>query len=172
MPISDRNKCIFIHIPKNAGTSVQLSFQMSDVTHHEYSYYQKKYSDKWEVYKKFAIIRNTWDRVVSNYEYARLESSYWHDTPNFNPSVNQNKPEIINPFRKNTSLFEMIKQRMSNVDNIQKKTVNNNPFNTNNHIVPPIVTRGRKPLHPDYNLLKDKTFDECIDILISHEFVF
>jgi len=78
MPISQAHKVIFIHVPKNAGTSITDAFQMSDFGHHYYNYYVEKYPAQWSAYQKFAIIRNPWDRFVSCYEYARMQESYWH----------------------------------------------------------------------------------------------
>jgi hypothetical protein len=78
MPISHKHKIILIHIPKNAGTSIANSLEMTDMGHHKPHYYKNKYPREWESYNKIAIIRNTWDRFVSSYEYARMEESYWH----------------------------------------------------------------------------------------------
>lgn len=107
MPISHDKKLIFIHIPKNAGTSVFDAYNMSDFGHHEPQYYMLRYPNEWRIYKKMAIVRNPWDRVVSCYEYARMEDSYHHGK--------------------------------------------NNRF-------------GYGP-HPDYEILKDKTFEECLQLL-------
>ena len=78
MPISDKYKLIFVHIPKNAGTSITNYLEMQDIGHHKWNYYYYRYPDKWKEYKKISIIRNPWDRVVSCYEYSKMENSYWH----------------------------------------------------------------------------------------------
>ena len=111
MPICHKHKFIFIHIPKNAGTSITETFNMDDKGHHFFNYYKDKYPTIWQSYKKIAILRNPWDRVVSNYEYARLEKSYWHSSENDRPY-------------------------------------------------------GQ---HPDYNLLKDISFEECVNILFNNK---
>jgi hypothetical protein len=82
MPISDKHKLIFVHIPKNAGTSITNHLNMVDAGHHSWSYYARKYPHKWQKYKKISIIRNPWDRVVSCYEYAKMDDSYWHSSKN------------------------------------------------------------------------------------------
>ncbi len=110
MPISFKHKLIFIHIPKNAGTSITNTLNMLDAGHHTPEYYIKNYPNEWKNYKKFAVVRNPWDRVVSNYEYAKLEESYWHSSKN------------------------------------------NKPY-------------GK---HVDYSLLQNKTFVDCVGILISN----
>ena len=78
MPISHKYKLIFIHIPKNAGTALTKYLQMKDEGHHSWQYYRRRYPAQWKTYTKIAIIRNPWDRVISNYTYARMEKSYWH----------------------------------------------------------------------------------------------
>jgi chondroitin 4-sulfotransferase 11 len=80
MPISHRHKIIFIHVPKCAGTSVTKSLNMIHGGHHSAEFYQSKYAKEWNEYDKITIVRNPWDRLVSNYEYARQEKSYWHDS--------------------------------------------------------------------------------------------
>ena len=113
MPISDKHKLIFIHIPKNAGTSITNHLDMYDVGHHNWSYYAINYPNKWREYKKISIIRNPWDRTVSCYEYAKMENSYWHSSDG----------------------------------------------------------KSKAGKHPDYELLKDKTFVECLNILDSNSSV-
>lgn len=78
LPISNSHKLIFIHIAKNAGTSTEKSLNMKVSGHHPFSFYKDKYPSEWATYKKFAIIRNPWDRFVSSYEYSRMPESYWH----------------------------------------------------------------------------------------------
>ena len=74
MPVSHKHKLFFVHIPKNAGTSLTdyLSLEGS-LGHHRF--------DKNQVpngYKTFCIVRNPLDRLVSCYEYARMKESHWH----------------------------------------------------------------------------------------------
>jgi len=108
MPVSDKNKLIFVHIPKNAGTTITENLDMnSDIGHHFWYYYNRKYPKKWVDYTTFCVSRNPWDRVVSCYEYARMENSYWH-------SVNG---------------------------------------------------KSKEGKHPDYDLLKNMSFEDCVKIL-------
>lgn len=80
MPISNKKKIIFIHIPKNAGTSIITSkeLEFSEVQHRTYKFYQTYYKSQWNDFLKVAIVRNPWDRFVSCYNYAIVEKSYWH----------------------------------------------------------------------------------------------
>jgi hypothetical protein len=88
MPISHKNKIIFIHIPKNAGTSIVESkeLEFSTVGHQCFSHYKDRYPVQWENYTKACIVRNPWDRFVSCYEYARMTKSYWHSNEGYTSS--------------------------------------------------------------------------------------
>jgi hypothetical protein len=75
--ISHEYKCIFIHIPGTAGTSVETAFLGNDLwyiknkhnnrrlKHITASQSKKIYKEYWSRYFKFTIIRNPWDRTVS-----------------------------------------------------------------------------------------------------------
>jgi len=114
MPISHEHKIIFIHVPKAAGTSITETLRMDDAGHHPAQYYGLKYPSQWKRYNKFTVVRNPWDRMVSNYEYARLDKSYWHDASN-------------------------------------------------------------DTKHPDYDLLKDASFKDCVELLrdnkLNHKYL-
>lgn len=107
MPISDKYKLIFIHVPKNAGTAITDTLQMYDIGHHGWQYYKNKYPQKWDIYTKVSITRNPWDRAVSCYEYAKMDNSYWHSKDG----------------------------------------------------------KSKAGKHLDYDLLKEKSFEECLEIL-------
>jgi len=79
MSLSKEHKSIFIHIPKNGGTSVCEALGMGKSYHYTYRWYNEEHPDKWAQWFKFAIVRNPWDRLVSCYEYAKAEESYWHN---------------------------------------------------------------------------------------------
>jgi len=91
MPISHKNKIVFVHIPKNAGTSIITSKELGFryVEHKSAIYYMKDAPDIWEKYTKVSIVRNPWDRFVSCYEYAKMPTSYWHS--------NDEKESIFGP---------------------------------------------------------------------------
>lgn len=81
VPISNALRAIFIHIPKNAGTSVSLGLPITDTPgHSEWWRIQRADPRKWDDYFKFAVVRNPWERVVSNFRYARMERSLWHSS--------------------------------------------------------------------------------------------
>jgi len=106
--ISDRYKCIFIHVPRAAGTSIKEALELSGRGHLPWQYYYLVYPEQWQSYVKFSVVRNPWERALSTYCYAKMAKSYWSD-------------------------------------NIK-------------HINP----------HPDHELLRNKTFDECCEILLNN----
>jgi len=85
--ISHKHKCIFVHISKTGGTSLEhVLFKSEDTDiagmltnnnnldfpgkHYSAIEYREANPDIFNEYFKFAIVRNPWDRLVSNY--------FWH----------------------------------------------------------------------------------------------
>tara|TARA_R110002020_G_scaffold50211_1_gene142102 strand:- start:1210 stop:1746 length:537 start_codon:yes stop_codon:yes gene_type:complete len=74
--IIDKHKAIFIHIPKNAGTSIEEYFSNESVRiqpekHADIYEIKKKFKNSYNNYKKFTIIRNPYDKMVSWYFYLK-----------------------------------------------------------------------------------------------------
>ena len=99
--ISHKHKCIFVHIPKNAGSSVEKAFGFSEIYHqgtarhsmpysmrgwwgksepnreypfkklYERPHHDPSYAVNFDRFFKFAIVRNPWDRFVSTYKYDK-----------------------------------------------------------------------------------------------------
>ena len=86
MPVCRNKKIIFIHIPKNAGESIEKSlniyngnkveniFGISDsivLQHLTAIQLKNSYFDnsEWNEYFKFAVIRNPWSKAVSEYNW-------------------------------------------------------------------------------------------------------
>ena len=87
MPISHEHKAIFIHIPKNAGSSIELSMGMQFGDMHQTLWgvfahrivlqhltaaeLKDNYvsRDIWDSYLKFAVVRNPWSKAVSEYNW-------------------------------------------------------------------------------------------------------
>jgi hypothetical protein len=94
MPISDKYGLVFVHIPKNAGTTIQKCLEMRAIGHHPWQVYQKAHCREWQAYKSFAIFRDPIDRFVSCYNYARQDSSYWHSSVASKRSIYGKHPDF------------------------------------------------------------------------------
>ncbi|HED6852195.1 TPA: sulfotransferase family 2 domain-containing protein, partial [Campylobacter coli] len=74
----EKYKCIFIHVPKAAGSSIERVIYQTDkwlVGHVKASDYVKFDKDKFESCFSFGFVRNPYDRVVSAYHYLKNDSS-------------------------------------------------------------------------------------------------
>jgi len=96
--ISHKHNCIFIHIPKNAGQSMEHVFldlagltwetraplllrpndkseigppRLAHLKARDYVKYQYISQELFDNYFKFAFVRNPWDRMVSIYKFSR-----------------------------------------------------------------------------------------------------
>lgn len=78
--INQKSKFIFIHIPKNAGTSVFNSLEMQISYHYTCAEYKQILGNKYSKYFKFCFVRNPFERFISLYNYARMEESYYHSS--------------------------------------------------------------------------------------------
>jgi hypothetical protein len=70
--ISHKYKCIFVHIPRTAGTAIEKWICGDDwwyiekeTKHLLASQAKKIYREYWDSYFKFSFVRNPWDRMVS-----------------------------------------------------------------------------------------------------------
>ena len=74
--IIDEHKAIFVHIPKNAGTSIEEYFGNGSVRiqpskHADIHEIKRKFKNSYNNYRKFTIIRNPYDKMVSWYFYLK-----------------------------------------------------------------------------------------------------
>ncbi len=99
--ISHHHKCIFVHIPKNAGQSIEDVFlnlldltwktrapllmrnndrpelgppRLAHLKADEYVRYKYLTQEMFDNYYKFAIVRNPWSRLVSIYKYLGYDN--------------------------------------------------------------------------------------------------
>lgn len=68
---ADRHRCIFIHIPKAAGTSVAQTLFGEGSRHLRYSEYEQANPRKFREYFKFTFVRNPWSRLYSAYSFLK-----------------------------------------------------------------------------------------------------
>jgi hypothetical protein len=78
---SKKHNILFVHIPKNAGTSILDCLEIEDAQHYPLSVLQG-YMDKktFDNAIKIAVVRNPWERMVSYYRYRQLKNQ---DPKNF-----------------------------------------------------------------------------------------
>ncbi|MEY4814447.1 MAG: hypothetical protein RLZZ162_1520 [Verrucomicrobiota bacterium] len=70
--ISHQHECIFVHIPKTAGNSINRVFGIGWENHKDLQRYRAELPlGVFERYFKFAIVRNPWDRLLSDYNYQK-----------------------------------------------------------------------------------------------------
>ena len=78
----DKNKCIFIHIPKTAGSSLLQSLgkkRSGGRDHVSWLVYHKSNAYKFDSYFKFAFVRDPLDRAYSAYNYLLKGGNKGHD---------------------------------------------------------------------------------------------
>ena len=87
--IIDQHKTIFIHIPKNAGTSIETYFANGSVRiqpnkHADIYEIKRKFKNSYNNYRKFTIIRNPYDKMVSWYFYLKRNLGENYNIVKFN----------------------------------------------------------------------------------------
>lgn len=92
MPISDKYKVIFVHIPKTGGTSVERMLQIPETRAALVNYQPKKGpiyqhftpqqiikhipAEKWESYYKFTTVRHPLQRAISDFKFFKTNSPW------------------------------------------------------------------------------------------------
>ena len=66
-----QKQAIWIHVPKNAGTSLRSALEFDNVGHVPIARYAAQDRQATERYFKFAVVRNPWDRLHSSFSYLR-----------------------------------------------------------------------------------------------------
>ena len=85
--ISHKHKCIFLHIPKAAGTSIERFLRGTDPEIPEKTPRQRGFSrflNDHPDYYVFSFVRNPYDRFVSAWKWGELHVQKYNDIPYFN----------------------------------------------------------------------------------------
>lgn len=73
--ICPERQCIFVHIPKTAGNSINRVFGVEWQDHKDLQRYADELDpDIFERFFKFAVVRNPWERLLSDYNYQIKKS--------------------------------------------------------------------------------------------------
>lgn len=65
------HRCVFIHIPKAAGTSLTKTLFAAPSRHLQYTEYERANPRKFRKYFKFTFVRNPYDRLYSAYTFLK-----------------------------------------------------------------------------------------------------
>ena len=87
--IIEEHKAIFIHIPKNAGTAIESLFgnnyfKIQPDKHADIHEIKILFPEVYKSYRKFTIIRNPYDKMVSWYFYLKRNLGENHEVLKFN----------------------------------------------------------------------------------------
>lgn len=92
--ISHELKCIFIHIPRTGGSSIERELVHDDwwtveskTKHLIASQAKKIYSEYWDDYFKFSFVRDPYSRMLSMTTFDIMRKIYYGDTLPFNGVV-------------------------------------------------------------------------------------
>lgn len=66
-----KNKCVFIHVPKVAGTSINHAIYGKTLGHYSAIEIQSKFPKLFSDSFSFSLVRNPWDRLLSAYRFAK-----------------------------------------------------------------------------------------------------
>jgi len=100
MAICHQRKLIFIHIPKNAGTSIHSLFDTNPKDYlpdQKWDKYKDHFGEYWDTYTKFTIIRNPISRFISFYKYWKMNENFDYDINEFIDKLDEIKTPIKNP---------------------------------------------------------------------------
>lgn len=71
-PYWAKAKCIYIHVPKAAGTSINKAIFGRTLGHYRATEVQKKFPKLFNKSFVFSVVRNPWSRIYSAYQFAKI----------------------------------------------------------------------------------------------------
>lgn len=66
------HNCIFVHVPKAAGTSINKAIYNKTLGHYSASEIKSAFPDLFDRAFTFSFVRNPWDRALSAYRFAKI----------------------------------------------------------------------------------------------------
>jgi hypothetical protein len=73
--ISHPHRCLSVHIPKTGGNSINRIFGIGWQNHKDLARYREELGvERFRAYFKFAVVRNPWERLLSDYNYQVRKS--------------------------------------------------------------------------------------------------
>lgn len=99
MAICHQRKLIFVHIPKNAGTSIHSLFDTNPKDYlpdQKWNEYKNHFEQYWDTYTSFTIIRNPISRFISFYKYWKMNHNLDYDINTFVDKLDEIKTPIKN----------------------------------------------------------------------------
>lgn len=113
---SDRKSLLFIHIPKNAGTSVARSLFGVDANllgHYSAQFFRRLNSKKYEQFLKVAVVRDPIERFVSAVNYNRFTSKVSANRSFAEKCLNfENLSELAQALDHDRELFKQVTNHM------------------------------------------------------------
>lgn len=108
--IFDDLKCIFIHVPKSAGTSIEKTLGGTHYGGHSFGQTIKRdYPQKWKEYYKFGIVRDPLTRFGSAYYYIK-QKGFNKVFNNKNIIISKDINDYIHNYFLNDNILHMWKQ--------------------------------------------------------------
>jgi len=71
-PYWSKAQCVYIHIPKAAGTSINKALYGRTLGHYQALEIRKKFPQLFKKSFVFSIVRNPWSRTYSAYKFAKM----------------------------------------------------------------------------------------------------
>ena len=102
--ISHEHKCIFVHISRTGGSSIERTIFEKDwwfidpaTKHLTASKTKEIYKDYWDSYFKFSFVRNPWDRMISCYSHKGYKKFFGTSLIDFlnNTKIPRHEPQFL-----------------------------------------------------------------------------